>query len=244
MSTKAIIGIIVVVAVLLLAPLMLGGKNKQPEIPYTGKPEIVERIPADGATDVAADLATISVRFNVPMQGGFSLTGRTPKFSDTPQWSDDKTTLTVPVSLLDGHNYTFGLNSQSFRNFVDENGIALTPTTWKFSTVSADGSPAPSNGPPKVIALDPPNSSSGVSPQASTLTITFDVPMQGGMSLMGQTPEITGKPQWSSNRKTLTVPVKLIAGHKYRFGLNSQSYRNFRSDKGFELVPIIWEFST
>jgi hypothetical protein len=214
MSTKAVIGIVVVIAVLLSVPLLLSGGERKPEIPYIGQPEIIELTPANDKVDVAHDLNTLTIRFNVPMQSGFSLTGQTPEIKGAPQWSKDKMVLTVPVSLLEGHNYQFGLNSQSFRNFIYEHGVELTPIAWKFSTLKANGDPAPADGPPQVLSLDPPNGGSGVSPLTSTFTITFDVPMQGGFSLTGQTPEIAGKPQWSSDKKTLVVPVKLVGGHK------------------------------
>lgn len=247
MSTKAFLGILAVIIIILsLLPLIakLTGTEREPEIPYTGKPEVVALTPRNGATDVSADLTTMSVRFNVAMGGGFSLTGPTPKFNGTPQWSKDRKTLTVSVSLEEGHKYRFGLNSQSFRNFVDENGVELTPMIWEFTTLNADGSTASVSGPPKVVRLDPANGASGVSPFKSHLTITFDVPMQGGMSLTGQTPDITSRPQWSADKKTLSVPVQLEGGKTYRFGLNSPSFRNFRSAGGLDLVPIVWQFST
>lgn len=246
MSTKAILGIVAVIVIVSLLPLIskLTRAEKEPEVPYTGKPEVVSLTPKNGATDISADLRTMSVRFNVAMGGGFSLTGSTPKFNGKPQWSEDKKTLTVSVSLEEGHKYRFGLNSQSFRNFIDENGVALTPMIWEFTTLNRDGSAATVYGPPRVVSLDPANGATGVSPSKSQLTITFNVPMGGGRSITGQAPDITSTPRWSGDKKTLTVPVRLVGGQNYRFGLNSPSFRNFRSADGLELEPMVWQFST
>jgi hypothetical protein len=246
MSTKAFAGIGAVIIFLVLLPLFpaLLGKAEEPEIPYTGKPEVVALIPDHGAADISPDLKSISMHFNVAMKGGFSLTGQTPEIVSKPQWSDDKKTLTIPVSLLEGHRYRFGLNSQSFQNFIDENGVALTPRIWEFATLNRNGSAARVSEPPSVVSLDPPNGATAVNPSKSQLTITFDVPMGEGRSITGQPPDITSTPQWSADKKTLTIPVRLVSGRTYRFGLNSPSYRNFRSVGNLELVPITWQFST
>jgi cell division septation protein DedD len=249
MSTKALIGIVVVVALLLVVPLVLKGSETEeeesiPDIPYSGKPEVTKLSPANGSTDVSVDLKTMKMHFNVAMDGGMSITGQAPEMDGRPQWSADKKTLTATVSLEPGRLYQFGLNSPSYQNFRDENGVALTPTVWKFTTLNADGSKPKLDGPPQVVSLTPANGASGVSPATKVMTIKFDMPMQPGFSLTGQTPDITATPQWSADKKTLTVSVNLLSNHSYQFGLNSVSYRNFRSAGNKGLEPMIWTFST
>ena len=64
MSTKAVIGIVVVIAILLAIPLLLGGGDNKPEIPYTGQPEVIELVPANDTMDVTQDLNTLTIRFD------------------------------------------------------------------------------------------------------------------------------------------------------------------------------------
>ena len=115
--------------------------------------------------------------------------------------------------------------------------------------------PAPSPAPapsqvlesPRVVSMSPENNARAVSPRTTALVVTFDVPMGAGFSWTGggeTFPEGTGKPYWSSDSKTCTLPVRLKPNWNYRLGLNSPSHRNFRSASGKELTPMVWTFTT
>ena len=85
-------------------------------------PEIVKLAPENGATEVDPSLKGISVTFNIPMGDGMSWTGGGPEFPEIPDgqqpnWSQDKRTCTLPVTLKSGHKYRLGLNSVSHVNF-------------------------------------------------------------------------------------------------------------------------------
>jgi hypothetical protein len=106
---------------------------------------------------------------------------------------------------------------------------------------------SPSQASPYVVNQNPPKNAQAVSPGITELTVVFDVPMAGGFSWTGggdQFPETTGKPYWSNDRKTCTLPVRLKPNWAYGLGLNSPSHRNFRSADGKELRPQRWEFRT
>jgi hypothetical protein len=100
---------------------------------------------------------------------------------------------------------------------------------------------------PKVLRMNPSNGASNVSPGLSQITVTFDQPMGDGFSWTGSGttyPETTGQPFWQDNQTTCVLPVRLKPNWTYRFGLNSFSYKNFRSRQGVPLTPVTWEFST
>jgi len=248
MSTKALVGIAAVVVLLLVAPLVLKSESAEeevlPDIPYTGTPVLVKLSPENGATDVPADFSKLKMSFNIEMGGGMSITGQAPKLEGKPKWQKNKRTLIANVTLEPGTHYRFGLNSPSFKNFKDKNGKPLVPVVWEFTTLNADGSEVVSAGPLRVVSLSPANGATGVSSATKTMTIVFNQPMQAGYSLTGQTPDINSKPRWSADKKTLTMSVNLLSNHSYRFGINSPSFRNFRSVQQEELTPMIWQFST
>ncbi len=105
----------------------------------------------------------------------------------------------------------------------------------------------PSDGRPIVLNMTPANNESDVDPSLNMITVTFSVPMAGGFSWTGggdKYPKTTGKPYWSQDRKTCTLPVRLKPNWSYRLGLNSPSYRNFKSADGKALTPVEWKFYT
>lgn len=102
-------------------------------------PEIVRLEPANQATDVDANLDTLSVTFNMPMGEGMSWIGGGSDFPAIPDgkrpvWSADKRTCTFPVKLDSGKTYRLGLNSQRHRNFQSAGGVPLQPVKYSFQT--------------------------------------------------------------------------------------------------------------
>jgi hypothetical protein len=89
---------------------------------------------------------------------------------------------------------------------------------------------------PKILFTKPANGATDVDPGLTEITVTFDQDMSEGFSWTGGGPEYPPAPegtqaQWRGKR-TCVLPVKLEAGHHYRVGINSPSYRNFRSAGG------------
>ena len=102
---------------------------------------------------------------------------------------------------------------------------------------------------PKIVSTTPKIGATNVDPGTTALMVTFDQPMAEGFSWTGggeQFPTIPNgkKPSWSADRKTCTLPVQLEPGKKYRLGINSKSYRNFKNTSGESVTPTVFTFAT
>jgi hypothetical protein len=102
-------------------------------------PAIVETVPPMGATDVDPGLSEIRITFNQSMDSGRSLTGGGDTFPTIPEggeitWSADRKTIMFPVTLQPNHEYRFGVNSPSHRNFRSARGISVDPVLFSFRT--------------------------------------------------------------------------------------------------------------
>ena len=102
---------------------------------------------------------------------------------------------------------------------------------------------------PRLIESVPKTGQSDVSPDLKEIRVTFDRDMGKGMSWTGN-PESFYPPgdenvraRWV-NARTCVLPVKLEKGKYYRVGLNSDSYRNFRSARGVSFPPSVVYFTT
>jgi beta-lactamase regulating signal transducer with metallopeptidase domain/HEAT repeat protein len=108
-------------------------------------------------------------------------------------------------------------------------------------------SAAAAAAPPELVSTSPAIGASDVDPATMEIRVVFDRPMGGGFSWTGggdNFPETAGKPSWSVDKKTCTLPVRLKANWSYRLGLNSPSHKNFKSAEGVPLDPVRWTFST
>jgi bla regulator protein BlaR1 len=102
--------------------------------------------------------------------------------------------------------------------------------------------------PPRIIATVPQVGETEVNPAITEITVTFDRDMAGGFSWTGGGPDYPAlpegqKPQWRDKR-TCLLPVKLEAARYYRVGINSKSFRNFRSMEGVSADPSAIFFTT
>ena len=100
-------------------------------------------------------------------------------------------------------------------------------------------------GAPQIVSTTPARGASDVDPALKEITVTFDQDMEEGMSWTGGGSEFPPIPEdkkahWRDKR-TCVLPVKLQGGRHYRVGINSVSYRNFRSAAGVPaLTSAIW----
>jgi hypothetical protein len=218
-----------------------------------GAPQIVSSSPARGASDVDPGLKEVTVTFDQDMEEGMSWTGGGPEFPSIPQgqkahWRD-KRTCVLPVKLQSGHRYRVGINSVSYRNFRSGTGVpALTSAIW-FTTSGTSDAPKRDPQVPKIVSLKPAYGESDVSPDLKELRVTFNVPMGEGFSWTGGGPEFPTipegkKPFWTEDHKTCVLPVELKPNSQYRLGLNSQSYKGFKSAGGMPLTPVVYTFKT
>ena len=102
--------------------------------------------------------------------------------------------------------------------------------------------------PPRVIATSPAIGATDVDPAIAEITVTFDHDMQAGFSWTGAGPEHPVVPEGAKvhwrDARTCVYPVKLEAGHYYRVGINSKSYKNFRSVQGVPAGDSALYFTT
>ncbi len=217
------------------------------------KPRIVSTTPKQDSIDVDPFLTEITVTFDRDMAEGFSWTGGGSEYpaipeGQKPRWRS-KRTCVLPVDLREGRYYRVGINSPSFRNFKSAEGVPADPSAICFTTKGASQALKLKVMKPKVVSMVPANHQKDVDPGIKELRVTFDVPMGGGCSWTGGGPEFPTVPDgkqasWSSDHKTCTLPVDLKPGTSYRLGLNSPSFRNFRSAAGIPLEPVVYEFKT
>jgi RNA polymerase sigma-70 factor (ECF subfamily) len=100
-------------------------------------------------------------------------------------------------------------------------------------------------GAPQIVSCSPARAATEVDPGLKEITVTFDQDMEEGMSWTGGGPELPPTPEGQKahwrDKRTCVLPVKLQGGYHYRIGINSVSYRNFRSAAGVPaLTSAIW----
>ena len=105
--------------------------------PALAPPKVVSMKPRDGGVlDPAA--TELVVTFDRDMfRGGYSVCGGGPDFpkiEGRPKWRGDRT-LVIPVTLEPDHEYELSLNCSSGRNIKSKDGVRLTPTRWRFTTL-------------------------------------------------------------------------------------------------------------
>jgi hypothetical protein len=213
-------------------------------------PKVVSITPFNGATNVDATLTEIKVVFDQPMMDrSWSMTGGGAHFPEVAggiRYDVKRMTWIAPVKLKPGWRYEFGLNSSNHRNFKSAKGVSLEPIWVTFQTT---GEPLRSPDlSPKVVSMTPVNGATNVDPALTEIKVVFDQPMMDrSWSMTGggaHFPEGAGDVSYDANRTIWIAPVKLKPDWRYEFGLNSKSYRNFKSEKGVSLDPIWVTFTT
>ncbi len=224
-------------------------------IPQSGQPpRILGTSPAVGALEVNPATAEITVTFDQDMnQGGFSWTGGGPDYppireGQKPFWRDARTCV-LPVTLAPAKYYRVGINSKSHRNFRSAAGIPAFPSAIYFVTQGADEATKARVTVPVIVSMSPANGAANVDPNLRELRVTFNVPMGSGCSWTGggeDYPTIPEgqRPSWSADKKTAILPVQLAPNHSYRLGINSPSHRNFQSEGGIPVEPVLYTFTT
>lgn len=114
------------------------GEAEEPEEVYEGPPVVVEMIPENGARDVDPDLNEIRIVFDQDMEDSLSVCGggeKYPKIIGNPQWVDARTCV-MRVELEPQHEYRFGINCPSAKNFRSIRGEPVEPVWVRFRTGS------------------------------------------------------------------------------------------------------------
>ncbi len=102
--------------------------------------------------------------------------------------------------------------------------------------------------PPAVVAVDPPNGATDVDPSRTTLSVTFDRPMDPeGWAWVIEHPSTApdlGDSTWDAAVQTNTAKVRLEPGRSYVIWLNSPQYSYFKDRQGLAATPFRWTFAT
>ncbi len=216
-------------------------------------PQIVSSSPRVGETDVKTSMPEIRVTFDRDMSDGMSWTGGPPFFPPSDKTAKarwiDKRTCVLPVKLEGGKFYRVGINSTSYNNFRAVDGQAALPTAIYFATEGASAEAVGQARTPEIVEIIPANGATDVDTKIDILSVTFNMPMNEGMSWTGggatfpAVPE-GQRPSWSEDKRTCRLPVALQPNQSYRLGLNSPNHKNFQSAAGVPLKPVEYSFQT
>jgi hypothetical protein len=212
-------------------------------------PRVSATEPRIGSQDVDPGFAEIRVTFDQEMDTrGHSWTGAGEAFPECgrPYWIDRRT-CALPVTLEAGRFYRVGINSKSHTAFRSRHDIPTFPEVIFFTTKGADQPTLEKLRRPRVVGLTPESGAKGVAPGVSGIAVTFDMPMSGSYSWVGDgpnMPESSARPTWSDDKRTCTLRAELKPNWYYSFGLNSEYHIGFRSADGVPLKPVAWDFHT
>ena len=148
--------------------------------------------------------------------------------------------MTVDVDIKSGVRRFFMVDTQA--------GTAEYVSAFERQPVRLSSMAQGKSAPPKILFTKPADGATDVDPGLAEITVTFDQEMGEGFSWTGGGPEYPSTPagaqvQWRGKR-TCVLPVKLEPGHHYRVGINSPSFRNFRSATGDSVQPSSINFTT
>lgn len=114
---------------------------KRSVVRKTRTPQVKTMSPENGAEGVDPSLDKITVSFDSPMGGGMSwvrTSGWFPGRKDGggAEWSKDRRSCTLLVSLEPDTTYRLSLNGSHYTNFQNKWGVPLEPVEWTFTTAS------------------------------------------------------------------------------------------------------------
>ena len=112
-----------------------------------------------------------------------------------------------------------------------------------------DATPTVESLPPVVVKTVPESGTKDVAPGVVEIKVTFSKEMADNSwswstAWKDSSPEMIGKPNYDTDRKTCVVKVKLEPGKTYGYWLNSQKFTNFKDNQGHAAVPYLLVFRT
>lgn len=119
----------------LLAMLAISGCGGRDTVP----PAVVSTNPPNGSQDVDPGLTEISVTFSEAMQDkswswAYEQQDKFPTLTGDPRYDASYTVNTLPVKLEPNTDYEIWINSNQFKNFVDQAGNSMAPYKLVFKT--------------------------------------------------------------------------------------------------------------
>lgn len=230
-------------------------------------PVVVSTEPGNGETSVKPGLLKVKVTFSQPMRDGCSwcstATAVYPRREGFPHWLPDGRSCVTAFQVEPGATYAISFNTERYRNFRGENGVAAVPYVLTFSTSGSAVNhhrPHPESSAPNqnavvasaratVVATEPKSGDAAVDPTLTEVKVTFDRPMlDHSWSWCGSPsdgyPQTTGQPHYLPDGRTCVMPVKLERGRSYSIWLNTETFGNFRDTLGRSAIPYHLTFAT
>jgi beta-lactamase regulating signal transducer with metallopeptidase domain len=173
---------------------------------------------------------------------GFGCSAWAPSLAGTVE---NKNQMKERISMIAKFRKTSQMPALAGVLFIILGLVTLTDaqTDGKPSTPGAAGGQAPN-----IVATSPAVGATEVDPGLKEITVTFDQDMGKGYSWTGGGPDYPPTPEGQKaewrDKRTCVLPVKLEAGHYYRVGINSMSYRAFRGAAGVSAEPSAIYFTT
>ena len=145
--------------------------------------------------------------------------------------------LLVIATLLAFESFGFGF-------LLDAAKLAIGVSVMAVQNIRNCGR-TPSANAPKIVSVTPADGAKDVDPNLGVITVCFDRPMQGRVSLTGDGwPTLVGAPEFDSTMTKLTIRVNLNPETEYTLGFNSRSHKKFASEDGVPLTPCVYSFRT
>ena len=243
-----------VLCISFLTFLTVGGLDAAP-------PQVISTNPPNGAVGVRPDLDAVYIIFDKPMswpnatpENKCATISKNVVGSALVQWENNIFHLyraKPETDLPFGTQVRLTLNPPGSAKdcFRDTEGNRLPTYTLNF-TIKQNPDDPPIE--PQVVATTPPNGGTGVDPDISSVSITFDKPMAETSPLLGWLllsygwgPSTSG---WSGDKKTFTYTrdnagTPLSAGTTPVFVLNPDLYTRFQDTEGNALSEHSYSFT-
>jgi hypothetical protein len=126
--------------------------------------------------------------------------------------------------------------------------MRLAATTFAAAVAFAGAAHAqPQPSAPKVVATYP-SDGAHVPPSIAELKVSYDHRMMASWSFATRSekafPEVLGAPSLSPDHITISLPIRLEPNRTYVVWLNTERYKNFKSEDGEAAEPYRLTFHT
>jgi len=224
-------------------------------------PQVISTNPPNGVVGVRPDLDAVYIIFDKPMnwpnvtpENKCVTISKNIRGGALVQWEDNIFHLyrgDPETDLPFGTEVRLTLNPPGSAEdcFRDTEGNRLSTYVLTFAVRQNPDDPPIE---PRVVATDPPNGSTGVDPNISSVSITFDKPMAETSSHLGWLLLSHGwgpsTRSWSDDKKTFTYTrndagTPLYAGTTSVFVLNPDLYTRFQDTEGNALGETSYSFT-
>jgi hypothetical protein len=222
--------------------LLVGTSSGIGVIAYGVTPKIDSTSPPNGAVGVRPDLDRIYVRFDRPITWGEGICLEVSEGWQNPaviKWEDNvihiiRQGADLPdLPLGSVHRFVLNPEGSGSSCFMDLKGDLVTPYEFSFTVRATQGDPPIE---PQVVSTLPANGRTGVDPNITEVSVTFNKPMDEPSRVWGEGFG-NGAVSWSADKMTWrykrdTAGTPLRAGSTVIFILNPDYSDNFKDTQG------------